>query len=507
MFLAAQLNASRRFATRRVLFKSSLTSRCCRDLSTSHLDPSIRDFGSSLALKQPCFTLASKNVHVLNEPSQFYVRLLEIIRRARRRIFLSSLYIGSSESGLLGALDTALRENPTLHVYLTLDYNRSTRPGRSPVFTILPLLRNHERRVHVALFRSPKLSKTMTKVVPPRFNEGWGTWHAKIYGSDDEVIISGANLNKSYFTDRQDRYLHFTAQPTLANYCFSFLRTISGFSYNMFSAFGSDVPIVQWSDPSIEPWNIQSKVEQALSQFQASHILSSISSNGMIEDNNSDDVLLFPIIQGGQFNIREEERAMSMLFDHLVSQECRSDISPTMTMTSGYFGLYKHYQDLILRSSIECDIIVASPKANGFFGSRGISGLIPEGYTLLEQRFMRAVRAAGRCANLTDGARNAVHLSEWEREGWTYHAKGIWLSPSPNTFPVLTLFGSTNLNSRSANLDTELSFVMMTSSDALRESLHKEVNGLRQWAVPWMGAERKVRWRTKAIVGLVGGML
>jgi hypothetical protein len=32
----------------------------------------------------------------------------------------------------------------------------------------------------------------MAKIVPPRFNEGWGTWHAKIYGSDDEVMISGS---------------------------------------------------------------------------------------------------------------------------------------------------------------------------------------------------------------------------------------------------------------------------------------------------------------------------
>lgn len=89
-------------------------------------------------------------------------------------------------------MDTALRENPGLQLYLTLDYNRSTRPGpSSPILALLPLLRNHERRVHVSLFRSPKLSGLMAKVVPPRFNEGWGTWHAKVYGADDEVIVSG----------------------------------------------------------------------------------------------------------------------------------------------------------------------------------------------------------------------------------------------------------------------------------------------------------------------------
>ena len=31
----------------------------------------------------------------------------------------------------------------------------------------------------------------MARMVPPRFNEGWGTWHPKIYGADDTLIISG----------------------------------------------------------------------------------------------------------------------------------------------------------------------------------------------------------------------------------------------------------------------------------------------------------------------------
>lgn len=31
----------------------------------------------------------------------------------------------------------------------------------------------------------------MEKIVPARYDEGWGTWHGKWYGADDEVIISG----------------------------------------------------------------------------------------------------------------------------------------------------------------------------------------------------------------------------------------------------------------------------------------------------------------------------
>ncbi|KAL4067840.1 hypothetical protein V8B97DRAFT_1866233 [Scleroderma yunnanense] len=471
-----------------------------------HLHSCIRDFPESLAQKQPCFPLSSKDVHMLYQPNQFYSRLLEIIRRARRRIFLSSLYIGSEERELIGALDTALHENPGLHVYLTLDYNRSTRPGpSSPILAILPLLRNHERRVHVSLFRSPRLNALMAKVIPPRFNEGWGTWHAKIYGADDEVIISGANLNRSYFTNRQDRYWHFTSQPTLTDYCFSFLRTVAGFSYQIScSGSVSTEPEIRWPNPSVKPWKIQPLVEHSLSTFQDSQLASTSLPTTC---NTTNDVLLFPIIQGGQFNIRQEEHTVSMLFDRLAVHTTPDVPKPHLNLTSGYFSLYRSYQDLILKSSMGCDILVASPKANGFYGSPGLSGLIPEGYTLLEQRFMRAVRNAGRDAGSSKNPSNTVRLSEWAREGWTYHAKGIWLSPSIGSPPILSLFGSTNLNSRSTNLDTELSFVLLTSSEALQKNLHDEVNGLWNWAMPWRGANRNVRWRTKTIVGMVDGML
>ena len=37
------------------------------------------------------------------------------------------------------------------------------------------------------------------------------------------------------------------------------------------------------------------------------------------------------------------------------------------------------------------------------------------------------------------------------------------MRPTPSSAPAVTLFGSTNLNSRSANLDTELSFVLVSA--------------------------------------------
>ncbi len=63
-------------------------------------------------------------------------------------------------------------------------------------------------------------------------------------------------------------------------------------------------------------------------------------------------------------------------------------------------------------------------QANGFYGSNGISGRIPEGYTYLEQGFMQAVKSAGRTWAHEGNYGHGVQLKEWYRDGWTYHAKG-----------------------------------------------------------------------------------
>lgn len=133
-----------------------------------------------------------------------------MIKRAEHRIFLSSLYIGSEESEIvrgfffskdrgisltvyqLDVISHELSVKPQLHAYFHLDLHRSTRPGASSTAKLLlPLLTTFPSRVHVSMFRSPSLRGLMAKIVPPRFNEGWGTWHAKIYGVDNDVIISG----------------------------------------------------------------------------------------------------------------------------------------------------------------------------------------------------------------------------------------------------------------------------------------------------------------------------
>ncbi|CCL99620.1 uncharacterized protein FIBRA_01639 [Fibroporia radiculosa] len=480
--------------------------RGSRSLSTAVTDPAIRQFICRLGEHQPCYGVASSSIRIMSQPQDFYQCLLNMIQRARQRIFISSLYIGSEDFELIDTLRASLQANPLLRVQMHLDYNRCTRP--EPLSTanlLVPLLKEFPDRVRVWLFRSPKLKGLLAKLMPPRFNEGWGgTWHPKIYGADDELLISGANLNTSYFTNRQDRYIHFTDQAPLAQYCLSFLDQAATFSYSLLpSSSTSGDYVLDWPDQRTHPHHFESKAQAALTAFQDRSRKSSISKvtsvmSGVQQGEKSKaDTLVFPIIQAGQFSVREEERCLSLLFRQVSGTESQTpgNTGHMIDLTSGYFGLYKPYQDLIIGSQLACRVLAASPKANGFYGSRGVSGRVPEGYTVLERQFMRAVNTAKRdwTHDQHTGEHSGVQLNEWERDGWTYHAKGIWLRPTPSADPSVTLFGSTNLNSRSANLDTELSFLLVTNASALRSRLAEELNDLRAYAHPWKGAERKVR--------------
>jgi len=188
--------------------------------------------------------------------------------------------------------------------------------------------------------------------------------------------FSSANLNKSYFTNRQDRYIHFKTQPLLAQYCFDFLQTIAKFSFCLFPKSTSlsmsphsiirDGYILFWPDPNTHPHCINDKAQYAITTFQLSRLVASQIQLKNNEDSSRSEhrILVFPIIQAGQFGVREEEMILELLI-RSVNRAVKlvSRRRPLLVLTSGYFSLYKPYEKLILGSrNLDCKIVTASPK-------------------------------------------------------------------------------------------------------------------------------------------------
>lgn len=159
--------------------------------------------------------------------------------------------------------------------------------------------------------------------------------------------------------------MHFSSTPSLAEYCLSYLKTASSFSYCLdapIPSHSSNVPPEAiWPNTSIHPHHIERAAHTAFSDLQKSQRQGATSS---IDNRGDDEVLIFPIIQAGQFGVREEERCLHTLFEHISAETNpkETDARPLMDITSGYFGLYKPYQDLVLNAPINTRIICASPK-------------------------------------------------------------------------------------------------------------------------------------------------
>ncbi|CED84006.1 Phosphatidylglycerolphosphate synthase [Phaffia rhodozyma] len=456
-------------------------------------DP-ITELGKTFGETQPRFPVRGDEIEVLSEPEQFYKALLGLIKRAKRRLVISSLYIGTEQDELLAAIRTALNTSPSLKVTFLLDHNRCTRepwPTKSTASILYPLVRDFPGRAEAWFYRSPKLSGVMEWLVPRRFDEGWGTWHAKIYGGDEEVIISGANLSKDYFSTRQDRYFYFRNSLHLTTYLSNLLRLYTGYSYlltpttftaasaststlksssssssspsSALTASASTEPqpyALYWPHTTVDPRDFHAHAFATLSAFQASWSRKTRDWEGKRVDA---DTSVWPVLQAGVLGIKEEERAMSAVWKAV--DKFKEEGRALVDLTSGYFSLYDMYKKAVIESKADVRIIAAAPKSNGFFGSKGISGLIPEGYTLLERDFEREVSRRGRSWTVTPsqtdssssslvtttksipdeksekptgtsgltgshlgsspGTGHGVELTEWQRDGWTYHSKGL----------------------------------------------------------------------------------
>lgn len=382
------------------------------------------------------------------------------------------------------------------------------------------------------MYHTPNLTGIRKKIIPRRINEGWGLQHMKLYGIDDEVIISGyelpksiediitltylrirANLSNDYFTNRQDRY-HIITSREMTSYFANIHNAVSQFSY-----------IVQPNQDDISTYHLHwPESNGAPSPLDHPSVFidrAGAALNPLIQPQPrskpppkpNHDTTIYPLAQLTPLlrpDTSTEYPGLLTVLRHLSTNFSQSK----WTFTAGYFNIRPELQSLLLGSNCQHGVVVtASPWANGFYGSKGISGLLPSAYSLLSRRFLEGVHRAGKAGQ--------IEMKEWrhgtvgEPGGWTYHAKGLWVTLPGEEHPSITLVGSSNYTKRSYALDLEMNVLILTENEKLKKRLGEEQDWLQRHAKrvkldDFTTPERRVGIHVRIamwIVSLVGGAL
>ena len=493
-------------------------------------------FADDLDQIAPRFDLdGGSQVRVLASPAEFYETLKTMIRGAKRRVFLSTLYIGKSERELIQVLREALASNPALHVSILTDALRGTReaPNPSSASLLVPLVAEFGAdRVEVRMYHTPNLTGLRKKHIPKRINEGWGLQHMKLYGADDAILLSGANLSTDYFTNRQDRY-HLFASAELTEFYWKLQRGVASLSFRIDpedTAVKADGFRMVWPATNAAPSPLEAPKEfvskatavlRALIVPHAKPLPSPVSSTNTGPGSGpGPDTSVYVLAQLTQLltpDCSTERPAVTRVLERLADEaEKKRDTykDASWTFTAGYFNPDPSLTRLLLATGCARGntVITASPQANGFYKSAGVSGLLPDAYTFLAHRFLRAVNQQGRSS--------AITLKEWQRGtvgqpgGWTYHAKGLWVN-LPGSAGTLTLVGSSNYTKRSYSLDLEANALVVTRNPALQARLRDEQAWLQAHATAvtqddFAQPSRRVRLHVRVamwLVQLAGGQL
>ncbi|MCJ1382914.1 CDP-diacylglycerol--glycerol-3-phosphate 3-phosphatidyltransferase [Xylographa soralifera] len=488
----------------------------------------------------PRIDLRADQIEILEGPSDFYNTLKNKIKLAKKRIYLSTLYIGKSEHELVSCIQQALQQNKDLKVSILTDALRGTRetPEPSCASLLSPLVVDFPDQVEIRMYHTPNLTGLRKRFIPKRINEGWGLQHMKLYGIDNEVILSGANLSSDYFTNRQDRY-HMFSSKRVADYFARIHYTMCRVSFLLEPSITSGKYRLVWPGDNAAPSPLEdpkSYVAATTELFKPLIATSTPSQAPSSSQNTAFNTAIFPLLILPRSLNNELPALQSLLSTPL-------PYGASYFFTAGYFNPDPAITASLLAASsnlqassdnqspISTTVLTASPWANGFYGSKGVSGMLPPAYTLLSRRFLHAA---------TQTAPGAVTLREWRRgtvglmDGWTYHAKGLWLTlpspatsrtqktdksamatPPPSLGPSVTIIGSSNYTVRSYSLDVEVGAIVVTTNSGLQERLRKEEENLLRYSKvvteeDLKGGERRVGWRVRVamwIVRIAGGSL
>lgn len=363
----------------------------------------------------PLIPIQASSVSIINEPRLFYKYICDRIKTINTRLALSALYLGTGdkEMTLVQMIHDRIKQRKGLKVNLVMDINRANRKdeeGRSSVTTLGDLSNLYNVKLNLVETNPSnfRISSIFAKI--RKFNEILSTYHSKILVFDNDVVVTGANLSDSYFDSRQDRYIVIGESEPLSNYLFQLLDKIN--------------------EPSK---SIRSVIRKHNTEY-------------INLTNEDSDTYVIPLNQHGPSNLDDIEDFLKFLNLNL-PEEAR------VYMSTGYFNPSPTINQMRI-----CSVLAPSEASNGFFEGGGLLKYIPRIYSAIQKLYIHT--------------HNQCRLFLYNKQGWTFHAKGIWVEGLEDLH--INLIGSSNFNCRSSKRDFETQLAILTNNKDLIDKLKAE---------------------------------
>ncbi|MEN2496353.1 MAG: CDP-diacylglycerol--glycerol-3-phosphate 3-phosphatidyltransferase, variant 2 [Marteilia pararefringens] len=306
---------------------------------------------------------------------------------------------------------------------------------------------------------------------PIKIREIYGVQHMKFLIFDDTIILTGANISKTYLMNRQDRYYVIKNSPNLKRFLISCYETITKFCYKIVEyefTFNDKLPCND--NMSLFIVILASEINKMIQYYSQNCDLTFGQFNEQRHKLESNYAIIFPLIQFGKCNILNIDNFIKHIIKTLPNHQS------SILITSAYINFDDNIEKTISRvASKECifDLVLPNPKTNSFYQGGFLMNHISGMYSLFIQKLYKEY-----CPN------DNIRLYEYRFNGNTYHAKGIWIESKNDVEPIFTLFGSSNLNQRSTVRDLELNFALYTSDKLLKNKIQNESHQILQNSHP-----------------------
>ena len=447
-----------------------------------------------------------------NSPTDFHQNLCNLIRNAKQRVYLASLYIGPAadptnqprEKEFLNVLSEINKHN--VDVKILLDYNRALRPvprtttidssqqSSATTTTTTTSAKTVSAAIKDKVHLFQVLPSPLDRILPNPLNEVGGVFHIKLYIVDDDLIISGANLSEEYFKDRQDRYLWIcNGGNGLVDFYAQLIELLCQRSYTYHQIIddpNDDEDEEETASVTISPppttttttTTSQSEFLQALAEhFQDK---SPQSAEELLTSSNDTVAVGVPTIfvpsllsssssSSSSPFVTDTESTLSLLEEGAVHHDTLQLSSAYLNPTAEMMSVLRHYDDV--------QFLTAGHVSHGFrpkkkAGNKG-KEWIPTVFDHLADDTLNMLNNEGclpsSSSSATTPTRTKAQLYHWEREDWTFHAKGIWLREGAghgdyqHDQVAAAIVGSSNFGERSfvRDMESNLSLVFVPDDD------------------------------------------